>query len=286
MGVEVLTEAVSADAQLVPPLGGALRPNRALANALGVTHRAVHSLDVFAAPPPRELTPEEKLLHAIFGDAAAPAEDGGVCSPDIEITRGDQVIRHAQGTLVFTHAATGIISEVTRGTEGLPDGVESRISVTVTFPGPLCVGDELTVNGESLGRIDGFIDDGDPSPRLYCAHGASISGASSAGPLRVTRVVPTAGQHLRSRGAGPYDATTRAPTTGEIVRDEQLAFLASAGANALISEYAAQDRRAADQRARVRVNDPVEATRRRMDRVLDGIPRALGRGCGARARVA
>jgi hypothetical protein len=161
MGVEVFTEPVSADAVSMPPSGGALRPNRALAELLVATHRAVFTLDVRPSGPVRKPTPEEQLLRAIFGEKAEQHTHGTIPDIGTELTRGAVVIEHPQGSLRFTHASKGIVENVASVTDDLPEGIAARTIVTVGWSDPLQVGDELVANGASLGRIDGFVDDGD-----------------------------------------------------------------------------------------------------------------------------
>src|SRR6266545_8030559 len=77
---------ISSAAAAIHLIEAGVRPNRVLAEALGVTHRLVHELIV----QPRDdaqLTPEQKLMRAIFGE-------GGVDHVEL-VNVGQEVVRHA-----------------------------------------------------------------------------------------------------------------------------------------------------------------------------------------------
>ena len=148
-----------------------------------------------------------------------------------EITRDTAVIEHAQAKVHFRAAPVATVEHIARATEGLPAGVRMRVEVTVRWPGPLAVGDELQSGADSLGYVDGIVDDGDAAPRLYTAR--------ATGPQHIARALPTAWQQMRARSIGAYDPMSNEPVDGEVLREDQLAWLYAAGAHALISEYAA-----------------------------------------------
>lgn len=201
--------------------GATLAVNRALADALALVHRATYTCDVPDDAAPRALSPEEKLLSAIFGERGEPAADGDLILPETEVQRGTDLFRHAAVRVRSSHV--GVVETSSR--EG------ARVSVTVRWPGPLTVGDGLEVDGRSLGLVEAIVDDGATEPRLYAN---AISGQT----VRVARSRPTAHQQLRARSIGPYEGIAHVPATGELVRLDQLAWLAAHGGDALVSEFA------------------------------------------------
>lgn len=201
--------------------GHALAVNRALADALALVHRATYTCEVPAGAAPRALSPEEKLLSAIFGERGEPAAEGDLILPETEVQRGTDLFRHAAVRVQSSHV--GVVEASSK------DG--ARVSVTVRWPGPLTVGDGLELDGRSLGLVEAIVDDGAPEPRLYAN---AISGQT----VRVARSRPTAHQQLRARSIGPYEGISKLPATGEIIRLDQLAWLAAHGGDALVSEFA------------------------------------------------
>ena len=207
----------------------AVRCNRALADALGSVRRVVHTLDILEVPVERPATPEEKLLRAIFGDRADPPADGTVVEVGTTVFEGDVLAEHAQARVRYGGLVPGVVTAASRIADDLPDGTAMRIAVTVEVAAPLERGDELVADGRSLGALLEIVDDGASEPRLH----APLAASSCEAALGVK-----AYDRLRVRGIGPYDPASDAPLTGEIVRDDQLAWLAAARAPALFSELA------------------------------------------------
>ncbi|MEJ7596359.1 MAG: hypothetical protein WKG01_00500 [Kofleriaceae bacterium] len=226
--VDEQVEAVALEARLHAIATGTLRPNRALADQLVATHRSIHELDVLDQDLERALSPEEKLLLAIFGETARSQ------LPELgrTVVRGGELVRHLHGVLHFSSAPEGVIEAVESITTGLPAGIGERIRVTVRWSGPLEVGDSLFADDARLGLVDEIVDDGDPVPRL---HVASRAGQA----CLITRGFPTASQELHARGVGAYDPVTHEPVDGEPLRLDQLSWLVAAGGLALVSEHAA-----------------------------------------------
>jgi hypothetical protein len=254
-----LTELPRAEAAVCPAQSGLARPNRALADKLTIEHRVAHELLVRGVrqPSAKKWTPQEQLLRAIFGEKAV-EEPGGGQLPEVgaRLLRHQNVIKHAQGRVVFSAADEGEVESVERDDAQLPDGFIERITVIVRFPGPLSVGDELWSGAEKLGLVDAIVEDGVPEPRLYLAGGERTA--------LVERRLPTATQRMEARATGAYDPVTHRPLRGEVLRDEQLAWLVSNGARALISDFAAY-----------KTGDPVHRTRvsellNRLEPIPDG----------------
>jgi hypothetical protein len=218
----------TAEASLHAADAGLLRPNRALAERLAVVHRTRYVVDLEEQPAPRVLSPEEKLLRAIFGEAATPG-DADVPEVGAAVLPGDQLVRHLQGIVYASDA--GVIEAVERLTSDLPAGISQRIAITVRRDGPLTAGDVLLASSAALGMVDGIVDDGRPDARLYVAGGQT-------GARTISRAIPTARQRQRVRSIGPYDPITDAPADGVVMREDQLVWLVAAGARALISEHA------------------------------------------------
>jgi Bacterial RNA polymerase, alpha chain C terminal domain len=222
-----------AHAVIRPAREGSVRPNLALRTRLALTNFVTYSLDVVDEPAPIALTPEEKLLRAIFGDRADLPDDARAAEVGMPVVRGDEVFSHAQGSAGFYEADLGTVDQVTRETERLPAGVALRIVATVSWPGPLTLGDRLAIGEEQLGVIDGFVDDGDNEPTLYLANGGRV------GRFEIARVLPTAARSMYARSIGHYDTTTDDPTSGEPIRIDQLEWLVAANGRALVGDYAA-----------------------------------------------
>jgi hypothetical protein len=121
----------------------------------------------------------------------------------------------------------GVVTDVARITADLSAGVVERIVVTVEANAPLELGDELVANGTSLGTLVDIVDDGASSPQLYARRGNPTCDVTFGTKARDV---------LELRGIGAYDTTIDVPLTGEVVRDDQLAWLAAAGATAVFSE--------------------------------------------------
>ena len=222
-----------AHAGIRPAREGSVRPNLALRKRLALTHFVTYSLDVADAPPPVALSPEQKLLRAIFGEQANLPDDARVAEVGAVLARGDEVFGHDQGSAGFDEADMGTVDQVTRETEQLPPGIAMRIVATVSWTGPLTLGDRLAIGDEQLGVIDGFVDDGDPEPTLYLGNGGRV------GRFEIARVLPTAAGLLYARSIGHYDTTTGDPTSGEPMRIDQLEWLVAANGRALVGDYAA-----------------------------------------------
>ncbi len=223
-----LTEDRSCEALIVSGHDGA-QPNRALVDALTLTHRMRYELVVRDGGPTPDLSPEGKLLRAIFGESASQAM---VAQAGASLSRGDGIItRHPHGSVTFQAAFRCEVEEVIEETSGLPDDMKERYRVTVKWSGPLTVGDVLLANGEALGVIDGIRDDGSSEPRLYLGSFASRA-------ARITRRLPTAMQRMTARAIGEYEALTESPVDGRELRLDQLEWLAEAGGRPIVSEMA------------------------------------------------
>src|SRR5262249_28759943 len=100
--VEQRDEVSQVQATLYGAETGGLGPHRALAARLGAVHRTLYVVDLELQPAPRLLSPEEKLLRAIFGEGANPSPDADVTEVGTAVLRGDQLVRHQQGTVRVT----------------------------------------------------------------------------------------------------------------------------------------------------------------------------------------
>ena len=223
--VEDLTESASCDAEIAR--GDRVVVNRALADRLAVVHRERYWVSAKVPETRGPLTPEEKLLRAIFGEAADQKTIDPV-EPGRDLVRGDTLIRHPHGEVKFFSASSAIVEEA--------DSDDERVSVVVSWPGPLCIGDVL----EGFGVVESIEDDVSRAPRLRAPSGSG----------RVVRKLPTAFQRMIARAIGPYEPVSQAPTSGAILRNDQLEWLAEAGGQALISEASAYT-----------IGDPVLRTR-------------------------
>ena len=93
-----------------------------------------------------------------YGNVDASA-DGDVIGEGETVTQGALLVRHAQGYVHYRQHVTGVVTGVARITTGLPDHVRLRIEVTVQWPGPLELGDELVGDGRPLGYLDAIVDE-------------------------------------------------------------------------------------------------------------------------------
>jgi len=203
---------------------GQLRPNRVLAARLDLTRIAVYTLDVVELAEAAPLSPEDKLLRAIFGEQQVAAPEGWVAEVGTMIEAGDQVVMHAQGKINFDYAASGLVTASERITRKLPKGVTMRLRVQVDWVEPFGIGDALVGHG----LVEGIEDDGSDKPILYGGRTAEV-----------TRALPTAREQMFGRAIGPYDPISDEPASGEAMRIDQLEWLVAAGGRALVSDYAA-----------------------------------------------
>lgn len=223
------TENPSCEARV--ELGDRPRVTRALAERLAVVHRLAYVYSALPIEGPEApLTPEEKLLRAIFGEAAESKdivvhEDAGA-----EVCRHDVLLERARDKVWFDGAERATVESVTVEKEGLPAPCVERATVVVAWPGPVTVGDELLFEGAGLGVIEAIVDSDELALWTPRAIGARAI---------VTRRTPTARQRVRARGVGPYGAITQVPVTGQVLRDDQLAWLARAGAGVIAGEIGA-----------------------------------------------
>jgi len=224
-----LTERVTCQAAIVATGEPGAGVNRALADALAVTHRVRYRLLVADGPASRPPSPEEKLLRAIFGEAASP-EEGVLPEQGARLERGAHLIQHPQHAAVFREAVECVVEETSRSSEDLPAGFKAELAVIVRWPGPLTRGDVLRVGNTPM-IVERIVDDGAKEPRVYLAQGS--------GTTDVIRILPSAAQSLAARAIGPYDEITRTPLTGEVLRDDQLEWLVAHGGHAIISDAAA-----------------------------------------------
>jgi len=226
--VRDLTEGAFCDA-VIATGGDGLRPNRVLAERLAVVHRLSAELLVSPSGELPPLSPEEKLLRAIFGEKATDQIE--MPDPGALLYRGACLIGHRQGKVFFTEAASCVVEHASTETENLPPNVSERFRVTVTWPGPVTVGDVLLSDGSPLGVVTAIEEDGSSEPRLHAAESSSRAG-------RITRRFPSAAQLVLARNVGPYDPVTREPINGRELRLDQLEWLAEAGGRAIVSELA------------------------------------------------
>ncbi|HEY5933731.1 MAG TPA: hypothetical protein VIU61_03835, partial [Kofleriaceae bacterium] len=187
--IEEITQRALATATVHPATSGALRPNRALARQLEVRHRVIHRMTPSDAPIDlTPLSPEEKLLKAIFGERADLPPEGELIALGARVTRGTLLIEHPRGRLAFNAAESGEVEAVER---------EGGIAITVGWSGPLEIGDVLAIAGVPLaingGVIDGIVEDGVSEPRLH------VAGDAYSGTLALERALPTAVQRAEAR---------------------------------------------------------------------------------------
>src|SRR5688500_13853261 len=171
------------------------------------------------------------MINSSFGERENSPEAGWVKPIGESIARSERLIEDAQEHVFFEAARTGTVESEDRSTTDLPPEFRERITVVVTWPGPLTPGDTLYAHGETLGMGDEIVDDGHSEPRLDLAAPAQPT-------LTVERRLPTAAQSLQLTWMGPYDLTTQLPLAGQLVRDNQLMWLAKAGGHALVGEFA------------------------------------------------
>lgn len=214
--IQDLTEPAFADADVVH--GEPVRINCVLAEQLTLVHRMSYRVPAEheGSSPPGD--PEETLLRALFGDAAAqnaiePAAVGQ------EVSRGETLLHHPRGDVRFDAAAGCVVESV--------DSNSEHVTVTVAWRAPARPGDLL----EPFGIVTAVLEDGASEPRVYSPTGP--------GRLRVVRNVPTACQRIVARSMGAYDPVTNMPVDGAELRSDQLEWLADAGAQAYVSEVAA-----------------------------------------------
>jgi hypothetical protein len=243
---EEITQRALATATVHPAIDGALRPNRALARQLEVRHRVLYRMIPTDAPvDDKPLSPEEKLLRAIFGERADLPPEGELIELGAQVTRGTLLIQHPRGKLAFIAAESGEVEAVER--EG------GSVAITVGWSGPLEIGDVLAMAGQPLGVnggvIDGIVDDGAPEPRLY------VSGGGLGGTLFLERALPTAVQRAEARSIGPYHEDDQRPMTGQAIREDQLVWLAEHGGRALVGEFGLY--KTADTLARTRLYEAI-----------------------------
>ena len=226
-----LTKPVSCEATTMRAERGAVAVNRALADALALTHRLRYRLLVAANAPVRQLSPEEKLLRSIFGEASEAPEAGWTPEVGTQIQSGSELIQHPQGGICFFEAPAAEVENVEHASENLPPGFTSEIAVTVRWMGSLTRGDALHLNTADL-IVEQIIDDGASEPRIYLPGDPPPTAF-------VVRNATSAAMSMQARGIGAYDLVTNTPRDGQVLRDDQLEWIVANNGHAIISDAAA-----------------------------------------------
>ncbi|MFT3699939.1 MAG: DNA-directed RNA polymerase subunit alpha C-terminal domain-containing protein [Kofleriaceae bacterium] len=206
---------------------GKTRINRALADALALDVTETFTYDAPPSEAERALSPEEKLLRAIFGERGERANE--MVEVGQTVARYAQVFFHAENgvSATFMDAPTATVTRAETVVNDLTPGITMRMIVDVSWRETFTAGDRVVVNGEPI-AIEEIVDDGQP-PRIECQ-------VASAGV--VTRVLPTAQAFVFMRSIGPYDTITQQPASGFGFTAEQLDWLHANGGDAILSDYA------------------------------------------------
>jgi hypothetical protein len=226
----------------------ALSVNRAAALALAVAHRWELVQHRSNTPPAASapLSPEETLLRAIFGEKAsglnvAELDDDGLPSVGARFERnavvlGDPLTREK---VRFEQDAFCTVLEVLRESEGLPEGVDVRVTLRLGAESPLLAGDilECAATGARLGAVRSIVEDDSDEAIVWL--GADERARAGGAVLSVRRALATARQMATGRAYGPRDPRTREPLSGEVLFSAQREALFSRGCFALFNELGA-----------------------------------------------